>query len=222
MIGLAGDERPILRAYSIASANYDEYLEFYSIKVPDGKLTSRLMKLEAGDEVLINSKTTGTLVLDDLHPGEHLFLLATGTGLAPFLSVIQDIEIYERFEKVILFHGVRHSSELGYYNWINHEFPRHEFLGETVSEKLKYYPSVTREPFRNQGRITDLIKSGQLCADLGMPQLNPMHDRVMICGNPSMLADTREVLDALGFRASPKRGEPGDYVVERAFVENSN
>ncbi|HPE60652.1 MAG TPA: ferredoxin--NADP reductase [Thiolinea sp.] len=220
MIGLEGDERPVMRAYSIASPNHETFLEFFSIKVPDGQLTSRLQNLQAGNRILISRKPTGTLVADDLRPGRHLFLLGTGTGLAPFLSIVQDPEIYERFERVILFHGVRFRSDLAYEDWLRHELPRHEYLGETIRNQLSYYPSVTREDYPNQGRITDLIRSGQLCRDLGLPPLNPQTDRLMLCGSPTMLADTRERLDSMGFEASPRRGIAGDYVIERAFVES--
>ena len=219
MIGLEDEPRPLMRAYSIASANYDEYLEFYSIKAPNGALTSRLQHLKPGDHVLIGSKPTGTLVADDLKPGKNLFLFGTGTGLAPFLSIIKDPEIYEKFEKVVLFHGVRFLSELGYYDWLSEGLKSHEYLGELISEKLIYYPAVTREPFRNQGRLTDLIHSGKLCEDLGLPQLNPETDRAMVCGSPAMLKDICEMLDGLGFEISPKTGVQGDYVIERSFVE---
>ncbi|MEZ5535475.1 MAG: ferredoxin--NADP reductase [Thiolinea sp.] len=219
MVGLEDEPRPVMRAYSIASANHADYLEFYSIKVPDGKLTSRLQSIQVGDHVLIGKKPTGTLVTTDLLPGENLFLLATGTGLAPFLSIIQDPDIYEQFERVILFHGVRHIDELGYYDWLSEWLPNHEYLGELIRNQLTYYPSVTREPFRNQGRITDLLRNGELCKQLNLPPLNPDTDRVMLCGSPSMLSETRGILDELGFEISPKTGVPGDYVIERAFVE---
>ncbi|WP_068637235.1 ferredoxin--NADP reductase [Thauera butanivorans] len=219
MIGLPGENRPLLRAYSIASANYDEHLEFFSIKVPDGPLTSRLQHLLPGDELIVGSKPVGTLVIDDINDGRNLFLLATGTGLAPFLSIIRDPETYERFERVVLVHGVRQVNELAYVDFIERELPQDEFLGELVSAKLLYYPTVTREPFRNQGRLTDLLDSGKLCADLGLPPLDAAHDRAMICGSPAMLADTCKLLDARGFRISPRQGERGDYVIERAFVE---
>lgn len=219
MIGLEAEPRPLMRAYSIASANYDDYLEFYSIKAPNGALTSRLQHLKVGDDVLIGSKPTGTLVPDDLKVGKNLFLFATGTGLAPFLSIIKEPDIYERFEKVILFHGVRFLSELGYYDWLSEDLKKHEYLGELIDEKLCYYPAVTREPFRNQGRLTDLVRSGKLCGDLGLPPLNPVTDRAMVCGSPAMLKDICDMLDELGFVISPKIGVQGDYVIERSFVE---
>jgi ferredoxin--NADP+ reductase len=219
MIGLEVDGRPLVRAYSIASANYEEHLEFFSIKVPNGPLTSRLQHLQVGDDLLVSRKPTGTLVLDDLSAARNLYLFGTGTGLAPFMSLIRDPEVYERFEKVVLFHGVRYLSELAYSDFITRELPEDEFLGEYVRNQLIYYPSVTREPFRNQGRLTDLVNSGKLFTDIGLPPLNPTHDRAMICGSPQMLADTSKMLDVRGFTISPGIGEPGDYVIERAFVE---
>ncbi len=219
MIGLEVDGRPLTRAYSIASPNYQEYLEFFSIKVPDGPLTSRLQHLKVGDEVLVSRKPTGTLVIDDLKPGKNLYLLATGTGLAPFISLIQDIEVYDRFDKVVLIHGVRNVSDLAYAEFIESELPTNEFFGEEVRQKLIYYPTVTREPFINQGRLTDLINSGKLFEDINLPSLNPIDDRVMICGSPQMLNDTENLLNSRGFIVSPRIGDPGDYVIERAFVE---
>ncbi|RKR07392.1 ferredoxin--NADP+ reductase [Kushneria sinocarnis] len=219
MIGLEVDGKPLTRAYSVASPNWAEELEFFSIKVPDGPLTSRLQHLEVGDQVLVSRKPTGTLVLDDLKAGRHLYLLSTGTGLAPFLSLIQDPEAYERFEKIVLVHGVRTVSELAYHHFITEELPAHELLGEEISEKLIYYPTVTREAYHTTGRLTDHIRSGKLAADIGLPQLDPEQDRAMLCGSPAMLEETSEVLDEMGFVSSPRMGEPGDYVIERAFVE---
>jgi ferredoxin--NADP+ reductase len=219
MIGLEVDGRPLTRAYSIASPNYEEHLEFFSIKVPNGPLTSRLQHLQVGDELLVSKKPTGTLVIHDLKPAKNLYFLSTGTGLAPFMSLIQDIEVYDRFEKVVLIHGVRHLSELAYADFIEKDLPNNEFLGEEVRNKLIYYPTVTREPFRNQGRLTDLITSGKLFDDIGLPALDPKNDKVMICGSPQMLKDSEALLDARGFIVSPRVGEPGDYVIERAFVE---
>lgn len=219
MIGLEVNGRPLVRAYSIASPNYEEHLEFFSIKVPDGPLTSRLQHLQPGDSLFVSRKPTGTLVLRDLKPGKRLYLLSTGTGLAPFMSLIQDPEAYEQYEKIVLIHGVRYVSELAYADFITRELPAHEFLGEMVREKLIYYPTVTREPFRHQGRLTDLIDSGKLFDDIGLPPLDPRADRAMICGSPSMLTDTCALLDRRGFQISPSIGEPGDYVIERAFVE---
>lgn len=219
MVGLEVDGRPLTRAYSIASANYEEALEFFSIKVQHGPLTSLLQHLKVGDPVLVSRKPTGTLVIHDLLPGKHLYLLGTGTGLAPFLSIIKDPETYERFEKVILVHGVRQVDELAYRDVITEELPSNEFFGEDVRDKLIYYPTVTREPFHNRGRLTDLIKSGKLFEDMGVDPLHPVHDRVMICGSPTMLNETCALLNARGFKISEHVGAPGDYVIERAFVE---
>ncbi len=219
MMGLAQDEgRPLLRAYSISSANYEDRLEFFSIKVPDGPLTSKLQYLKPGDEVLVNSKSTGTLVTDALLPGKNLYLISTGTGLAPFMSIIKDPEVYACYDKVILTHGVRHVSELAYSDVITNELPNNEFFGEEVREKLLYYPTVTREAFKNNGRLTDLLLSGRLARDLGLEEINPERDRFMICGSPSMLKDTCLILDDMGFQEA-RGGNPGHYVIERAFVE---
>ncbi|MGO3711789.1 ferredoxin--NADP reductase [Alcaligenes aquatilis] len=219
MIGLEVDGKPLMRAYSIASANYEENLEFLSIKVQDGPLTSRLQHLKEGDTILVSRKPVGTLVIDDLRAGRNLFLFGTGTGLAPFMSIIKDPDTYERFEKVVLVHGVRFVSELAYSDFIQNELPQNEYFGEVVREKLLYYPTVTREAFRNTGRITDLIETGKLCEDLGIAQLDPAQDRAMLCGSPAMLADISAMLDKRGFEVSPGVGQPGDYVIERAFVE---
>ena len=219
MIGLQVDGKPLLRAYSVASANYEETLEFLSIKVPDGPLTSRLQHLKPGDNVLVGRKPTGTLVIDDLTPAPHLYLFGTGTGLAPFMSIVRDPETYERFDKVVLVHGVREVSELAYADSLQTDLPGNDFFGEMVRERLIYYPTVTREPFRNRGRITELIESDKLTNDIGLPPLSPANDRAMLCGSPAMLADTRALLDARGFKISPSIGVPGDYLIERAFVE---
>lgn len=219
MLGLQVEGKPLMRAYSVASANYEDNLEFLSIKVPNGPLTSRLQHLKVGDTVLVSRKPAGTLVIDDLRPGRHLYLFGTGTGLAPFLSIVKDPDTYERFEKVVLVHGVREVSELAYSEYLQRELPGNEFFGELVQERLVYYPTVTREPFRNRGRITDLIATDKLTQDIGLPALSPESDRAMLCGSPAMLADTRALLDARGFRISPSQGVQGDYVIERAFVE---
>jgi ferredoxin--NADP+ reductase len=218
MIGLDIEGRPLLRAYSMASANYEENLEFFSIKVQDGPLTSRLQHLKEGDTVLVNRKATGTLVHDNLIAGRTLYLLGTGTGLAPFLSIIKDAGTYDRYDKVVLVHGCRQVAELAYGEFIQRELPNHEFLGDLVRGKLIYYPTVTREPFRNRGRLTDLITSNALSDDLGLPPLDSKHDRVMMCGSPSMLSDLRTILDERGF-VEGNHATPGHYVIERAFVE---
>ena len=219
MIGLEVDGRPLARAYSVASPNYDEHLEFLSIKVQDGPLTSRLQHIKVGDELLVSRKPTGTLVIHDLKPAKNLYLFSTGTGLAPYMSLIQDIEVYDRFEKVILVHGVRKVDDLAYKDFIENELPKNEFFGDEVKNKLIYYPTVTREAFRNEGRLTDLIKSGKLFKDIGLEKMNPADDRAMICGSPEMLKDTQDLLDSMNFKVSPRIGEPGDYVIEHAFVE---
>jgi len=219
MIGLEVEGKPLMRAYSIVSPNYAEHLEFFSIKVPNGPLTSRLQHLKVNDDILVSRKPTGTLLLSDLKPGKHLYLLSTGTGLAPFISLIQDPEAYEQYDKIILVHGVRRVNDLAYEDFITNELPNNEFFGEEVRNKLIYYPTVTREPFKNSGRLTDLMESGKLFADIGLPPLNPETDRAMLCGSPAMLEDTCSVLDAAGFKVSERIGDVGDYVIERAFAE---
>lgn len=218
MIGLRVNDKPLLRAYSIASANYEEHLEFLSIKVEEGPLTSRLQHIQVGDTIIVGKKPTGTLLIDYLLPGKRLYLLSTGTGLAPFLSIIRDPETYERFEQVILVHGVRQVDELAYHDLMTDHLPQHEFLGEMVRQKLLYYPTVTREPYRNMGRVTDLITSGKLFADLSLPPLKREEDRVMICGSPGMLTDLKAMLEERGF-VEGNTTTPGDFVIERAFVE---
>jgi ferredoxin--NADP+ reductase len=219
MIGLEVEGKPLMRAYSVASPNHEEELEFLSIKVAGGPLTSRLQNIREGDEVLVSEKASGTLVIDDLKPGKHLYLLSTGTGLAPFMSIVRDPETYERFEKVVLIHGVRTVSELAYGDYLRSELPDHEYLGELVRDRLIYYPTVTREAFRHTGRLTAAIETGKLFEEIGLPPLDPQLDRAMICGSPSMLKETAAMLDARGFLLSPGLGQPGYYVVERAFVE---
>lgn len=219
MIGLEVDGMPLVRAYSIASANWEEHLEFFSIKVPNGPLTSRLKHIQPGDCLLISRKPTGTLLISDVHPGKVLYLLSTGTGLAPFLAIVKDPETYERFEHVVVVHGVRYAKDLAYADYFRNELPRHEYLGEQISRQLHYVPVVSREPFALHGRATTLLENGEIPRFLGFPGLNPETDRAMICGSPGMLADFRRILDAKGFIASSKIGQAGHYVFERAFVE---
>jgi len=218
MMGIEVKGKPLMRAYSIASANYEDELEFLSIKVEGGALTSQLQNIKVGDPVLISTKPTGTLVADHLLAGRNLYLISTGTGLAPFMSIIRDPEIYERFDNVILAHGVRRVSELAYQDIILKDLPNNPFFGEQVTQQLHYYPTVTREPFRNQGRLTDLLATDKLTNDLGLADISPEHDRFMICGSPSMLKDTCEILNNKGFKES-RHGQQAHYVIERAFVE---
>ena len=218
MIGLRVNDKPLLRAYSIASANYEEHLEFLSIKVPDGPLTSRLQHIQVGDSIIVGKKPTGTLLIDYLLPAKRLYMLSTGTGVAPFLSIIRDPETYEKFEEVVLVHGVRQVNELAYHDYITQELPKHEFLGEMVSQQLKYYPTVTRETYKHQGRVTTVIENGQMATDLGLPALNPVEDRVMICGSPEMLRDLKQMMEVRGFKEG-NTTKPGDFVIERAFAE---
>ena len=219
MIGLRVNDKPLLRAYSIASANYEEHLEFLSIKVPDGPLTSRLQHIQVGDTIIVGKKPTGTLLIDYLLPAKRLYLLATGTGLAPFLSIVRDPETYEKFEQVVLIHGVREVKELAYRDMLETQLKQHEFLGEMVSQQFIYYPTVTREPFVHQGRIPNIIESGQIAKDTGLPELNPAEDRVMICGSPEMLRDLKALCEKRGF-AEGNTTRPGQFVIERAFADN--
>ena len=218
MIGLKVNNKPLLRAYSIVSANYEEHLEFLSIKVPDGPLTSRLQHIQVGDSIIVGRKPTGPLVIDYLLPGRRLYLMSTGTGLAPFMSIIRDPATYEKFEQVILVHGVRQVDELAYHDLLVEHLPNHEFLGEMVTSQLRYYPTVTRETYKNMGRVTELIETGKLTSDLGLPALNAADDRVMICGSPAMLRDLKHMLEGRGFKEG-NTSTPGDFVIERAFAE---
>ena len=218
MIGLRVGDRPLLRAYSIASANYEDHLEFLSIKVENGPLTSRLQHLRPGDPIIVGRKPTGTLLVDYLLPGRRLYLLSTGTGLAPFMSIVRDPETYERFAQIVLVHGVRSVDELAYHDLLAEHLPSHEFLGDMVASQLLYYPTVTREEYRNTGRIPDLMASGRLFADLGLPPLDRADDRVMICGSPAMLRDLKAMLGERGF-AEGNTSAPGDFVIERAFAD---
>ena len=230
MIGLELAGKPLMRAYSIASANYADELEFFSIKVPDGALTSELQKIKAGDEVMLTTRAAGTLVAGYLQPGKNLYLLSTGTGLAPFMSVIQDPNIYDQFDKIILVHGVRWASELAYQQEIEVGLPNNPFFGDIVQEKLLYYPTVTREPYQynslktsdgtrdHEGRITDLLLSNKLTNDLNLADISPDNDRFMLCGNDAMLKDLAAILDAKGFSKANSRSQ-GHYVIEQAFIE---
>ncbi|MEM5428255.1 ferredoxin--NADP reductase [Cupriavidus oxalaticus] len=217
MVGLEVNGRPLLRAYSIASANYEETLEFFSIKVPDGPLTSRLQHLREGDQIFVGKKPTGTLLVENLLPGKTLWLLATGTGLAPFLSIIRDPEVYARYDKIVLTHTCRFVDELAYQQLLNEHLPEHEYLGEMVREKLVYFPTVTREDFHTRGRITELIESGELFERLGVPPFSIENDRLMLCGSPDMLKEIRVMLEERGFEEG-NMSEPGHFVLEKAFV----
>jgi ferredoxin--NADP+ reductase len=218
MIGLRLNGKPLLRAYSIASPNYEEHLEFLSIKVEEGPLTSHLQHIQVGDTIIVGKKPTGTLLIDYLTPAKRLYLLSTGTGLAPFLSIIRDPETYEKFETVVVVHGVRQVDELAYHDLIVDHLPQHEFLGDMIGQQLRYYPTVTRETYRNMGRVTALIESGKLFTDLALSPMNPAEDRVMLCGSPGMLNDLKRMLEARGF-VEGNTSTPGDFVIERAFVE---
>jgi ferredoxin--NADP+ reductase len=217
MIGLLVDGRPLVRAYSMVSPPWEEQLEFLSIKVPDGPLTSRLQHIRPGDGVLVGRKPTGTLVIGNLIPGGVLWLFGTGTGLAPFMSLIRDPETYDRFDRIVLVHTVRQVKELAYRALIAEELRGHELLGDLAREKLTYIPSVTRESFRTSARITTMIETGSLTHDLGLPPLDPVRDRAMLCGSEAMNADVRALLEARGFTEG-SNAEPGSYVVEKAFV----
>jgi len=218
MLGMRFIDKPLLRAYSIVSANYEDYLEFLSIKVADGPLTSRLQHIQVGDSIIVGRKPTGTLLIDYLLPGKRLYLLSTGTGLAPFMSVIRDPATYEAFDQVILVHGVRYANELAYYDLIVEDLPKHEFLGQMVSKQLLYYPTVTREFYRTMGRLTNLIESGKMFEDLNLPAFDVGYDRMMICGSPQMLKDLKHLLEGRGFKEG-NTSKQGDFVVERAFAD---
>lgn len=217
MIGLEVEGRPLLRAYSMASAIYDDYLEFFSIKVPDGPLTSRLQHIRPGDDLLVGPKPTGTLVNGHLRPGRRLVLLATGTGFAPFASLLRDPETYDRYETVVVALGCRTVDELAFANNAVARIETHELMGELAAGKLHYYPTVTREAFRHQGRVSDLVADGTLFRDLGLAPLDLETDRVMICGNPGLITDVSRLLEAQGF-AEGSSGTPADFVIEKAFV----
>lgn len=217
MIGLEVEDKPLMRAYSIASPSWDEELEFFSIKVPNGPLTSRLQKIQPGDEVRLNRKPVGTLVLDALTPGKNLFLFSTGTGFAPFASVIRDPETYEKFEKVIVTHTCREIDELSYSHQLIQEIHEHEFLGEMVGDSLIYFESATREDYPRMGRITTLIENGKLSEATGVPCFNPETDRAMICGSTAMINDTKDILEKHGLTEG-SNAKPAEFVIEKAFV----
>ena len=218
MIGLAdNDGKAITRAYSIASPHWDDHLEFYSIIVPDGPLTSRLRHIQIGDDIILRPKTTGTLNLARLRDGKRLYLLATGTGFAPFASLIRDPETYERFDEVILVHGCRTIAELGYSQKIVADSRAHPLIGEMVTAQLHYVPSVTRENFTQTGRITTLLADGKLASSLSLPPLDLDSDRIMICGSIGLNQDIAAQLLAKNFQEG-NLSSPGDYVIERAFV----
>ncbi len=218
MIGLLGDTgKPLLRAYSIASPSWDEELEFYSIKVPDGPLTSRLQHIAPGDGIILRPKPVGTLVLDALLPGKRLWFLATGTGIAPFASLMRDPETYEKYDQVIMMHTCREAAELAYGRELVESLRDDPLIGEFVGDKLLYYPTTTREPSPRMGRITDNLSSGKVFADLGLTPMDTATDRAMVCGSLAFNADVKAVLESFGLREGAN-SEPLEYVVEKAFV----
>ena len=218
MIGLLDDRgKPLLRAYSIASPAWDEELEFYSIKVPDGPLTSRLQPIQVGDQIILRPKPVGTLVLDALLPGHRLWFLATGTGIAPFASLMRDPDTYERYDEVVMMHTCRTIEELEYGRQLVAALKDDPLIGEMASEKLRYYPTTTREESPLMGRITDNLTSGKVFADLGIPSMDAGHDRAMVCGSLAFNVDVKAVLEGFGLREGAN-SEPQEYVVEKAFV----
>ncbi len=218
MIGLMGENgKPLLRAYSIASPSWDEELEFYSIKVQDGPLTSKLQHIEPGDQIILRPKPVGTLVLDALLPGKRLWFFATGTGLAPFASLMRDPETYERYDQVIMMHTCRDVAELDYGRQLVESLPEDPLIGEFVAGKLRYYPTTTREDSAQMGRITDNLTSGKVFADLGIPPISPDTDRGMVCGSLAFNTDMKQVLEGFGLREGAN-SDPAEYVVEKAFV----
>jgi ferredoxin/flavodoxin---NADP+ reductase len=217
VIGLPNAEKPVFRAYSIASPSWDDELEFFSIKVPDGPLTSELQKIVPGDTVLLRQKSTGTLVLDALTPAKRLFMISTGTGIAPFASLVRDPETYEKFEDVILTHTCRDHAELAYGNELFDQSANDPLIGELANGRLALYSSTTREISQRMGRITRLMENGKLYADLNILPLNRETDRVMICGSMHMLHDVKSLVEAAGFEEG-SHSRPADFVVERAFV----
>jgi ferredoxin--NADP+ reductase len=218
MIGLMGDNgKPLLRAYSIASPAWDEELEFYSIKVPDGPLTSKLQHIQPGDEIILRPKPVGTLVHDALLPGKRIWFLATGTGLAPFASLMREPETYEKYDQVIMMHTCREVAELEYGRQLVESLKDDPLIGELVGDKLVYYPTTTREPFHHMGRVTDNLSSGKVFADLGLPAMNPAEDRAMVCGSLAFNVDVKAILEGFGLREGAN-SEPKEFVVEKAFV----
>jgi len=218
MIGLLGDNgKPLLRAYSIASPNWDDELEFYSIKVPDGPLTSRLQHIVPGDQIILRPKPVGTLVHDALLPGRRLWFLATGTGLAPFASLMRDPETYEKYNQVIMMHTCRETKELEYGRTVVESLKDDELIGEMAEGKLLYYPTTTRDVTPFMGRITDNLTSGKVFADLGLTPMDPAEDRAMVCGSLAFNHDVKAVLEGFGLREGAN-SEPLEYVVEKAFV----
>ncbi len=218
MIGLKGENgKPILRAYSIASPAWDEELEFFSIKVPDGPLTSKLQQIGAGDEVLVGKKPTGTLVLDALVPGKRLYMFSTGTGFAPFASLLREPETYEKFEEIIVTHTCRQNDELQYSKEIVESLKDDPLVGEEAPAKVKYLSSCTREPHAVEGRITTLVDTGELFDRLGVPSLNPETDRVMICGSMEMINDTKQRCIDAGLTEG-SNAQPSEFVIEKAFA----
>ncbi len=217
MLGLMVDGKPLLRAYSVASPAWDEELEFFSIKVADGPLTSRLQLIKPGDQVVLSRKPVGTLVLDALLPGKRLYLFSTGTGIAPFASIIRDPDSYERFDQVILTHTCRQVAELEYGKSLVAALPEDPLVGEHA-HKLVHYTSATREDYTCQDRITTLIETGKLFDDLGVPPLNPETDRVMICGSLEMISDVKALVEKAGLTEG-SNAKPAEFVVEKAFVD---
>ena len=217
MIGLPNAEKPVFRAYSIASPSWDDEIEFFSIKAPDGPLTSALQKIQPGDTVLMRQKSTGTLVVDALTPGRRLFMISTGTGIAPFASLVRDPDTYEKFEHVYLTHTCRDHAELRYGEELFDQAANDPLIGEVAAGRLTHYATTTREISTRMGRITRLIESGKFHADLGIAPLDPANDRVMICGSMHMLKDVKELVEGLGFKEG-SLSHPADFVVERAFV----
>ncbi|SDE94680.1 ferredoxin--NADP reductase [Limimaricola pyoseonensis] len=222
MIGLMGDNgKPLLRAYSIASPNWDEELEFYSIKVQDGPLTSKLQHIQPGDHLILRPKPVGTLVHDALIPGKRLWLFSTGTGFAPFASLLRDPETFEKFEQVIVTHTCRDVAELTYGRELVESVKTDEMLRELIGEenldKLVYYPTTTREESPKMGRITHLIENGELFADLGVPALDPETDRAMVCGSLAFNLDIKALLEKAGLREGAN-SDPAEFVIEKAFV----